>query len=158
MLHLTALCGLTLSPSLGCGSGYFCILSSLSCLPAGVFSQGNSSSGSSMQEVDREGNPKLKEAVQAAWGCFWKLLSQTAYWAQSSRGRSAFSVESLVPFLSERELEKQRESTASDILQKKQEAEAAVSVHCRVQAAPRAASSPPFSTWDCGGNSFTVQC
>lgn len=38
--------------------------------------------------------------------------------------------------LSERELEKQRESTASDILQKKQEAEAAVSVPlplCRVQ-------------------------
>lgn len=38
--------------------------------------------------------------------------------------------------LSERELEKQRESTASDVLQKKQEAEAAVSVPlplCRVQ-------------------------
>lgn len=49
--------------------------------------------------------------------------------------------------LSERELEKQRENTASDILQKKQEAEAAVSVPTATVQSPdpgQPSCLPPF--------------
>lgn len=111
-----------------------------------------------MEEVVREGKLKLKAGLQLRLaGLGWKsetsrnpvkitdcMVGTVQQGAQLHCHRLTCAL-----LLFERELEKQRENTASDILQKKQEAEAAVSTPlllCTAQGPgqpPLDPSSPP---------------